>query len=208
MLAEHVAGRGVCDPAVLAAMRDVPREEFMRPDLRAFAYEDGPQPFHGGQTVSQPYIVAAMTELLRPQPEHLVLEIGTGSGYQAAVLARIVRHVYSVERLAELSACAAATLARLGVGNVSLHTGDGAEGWPAHAPYDGIVLTAAPEEVPPPLLAQLKPGGRLVAPVGPVYGVQELWLIEKAADGSLRERAVMGVRFVPMVSGPPAASER
>ena len=199
MMRVDIEGRGVRDPAVLAAMRAVPRHEFVPEDLLESAYADHPLPIGSGQTISQPYIVAAMTEFLQPAPHHVVLEVGTGSGYQAAVLARVVRHVYSIEILPELGERARRRLERLGVGNVTVRVGDGYRGWPEQAPFDGILVTCAPDHVPAPLVEQLRPGGRMVIPVGGEYAVQELVVLTKEADGSLSRERVMPVRFVPML---------
>lgn len=192
-------GKGALDPRVVAALRAVPRHEFVPDDLRRQAYDDGPLGIGYGQTISQPYLVAVMTDLLRLPPQARVLEIGTGSGYQAAVLALLARQVYSVELVAALARAAAERLARLGYANVEVRSGDGYYGWPEHAPYDGIVVTAAAPRVPAPLLEQLRPGARLVIPVGRPYAHQELVVIEKHADGSTRRLPIMGVSFVPLV---------
>ena len=189
----------VNDPAVLAAMAAVPRHLFVPPQYRDQAYEDFPLPIGHGQTISQPYIVALMTELARPSPADRVLEVGTGSGYQAAVISRLVARVFSVELVDPLAQSAAAVLRRLGYANVTVRSGDGYLGWPDEAPFDIILVTAAPEDVPAALVAQLKPGGRLVVPVGPVHDVQDLQLIEKDAAGRVSTRSVIPVRFVPMV---------
>jgi protein-L-isoaspartate(D-aspartate) O-methyltransferase len=196
MVEEQVRARGVHDPAVLAALEEVPRHLFVPEAERAEAYADYPLPIGAGQTISQPYIVGLMTELLGVDRGSKVLEIGTGSGYQAAVLARIAGEVYSMEIVPSLSAAAGRTLATLGYGNVHLRTGDGYRGWPEAAPFDAIVLTAAPPAVPAPLLAQLKPGGRMVVPVGVDW--QELRVLTKRADGTVETRDVLPVRFVPM----------
>jgi protein-L-isoaspartate(D-aspartate) O-methyltransferase len=198
MVREQIEARGVRDPRVLEALRAVPRHRFVPEAYRARAYEDGPLPIGHRQTISQPYIVAVMTELLRPQPGDRVLEIGTGSGYQAAVLARLVERVYSIEIVPELAAQARASLAELGVANVEVFAGDGYRGLPDRAPFDGVLLTAAPAEVPQPLLDQLAPGGRLVAPVG--TGDQELRVIERTPEG-IRTTRLFPVRFVPFVRG-------
>jgi protein-L-isoaspartate(D-aspartate) O-methyltransferase len=195
MVTAQIEGRGVRDPAVLAAMRRVPRHRFVPPALRRLAYEDHPLPIGLDQTISQPYIVALMTELCRPRPGMKVLEVGTGSGYQAAVLAEIVDTVHTIEILPELGRSADATLRQLGYRNVEVHIGDGFEGWPAAAPYDAIVVTAAPSSIPPPLLDQLAVGGRLVIPVGSMD--QELLVVTKTEQGVARE-SVIPVRFVPM----------
>ena len=185
-------------PAVIAAMGRVARHEFVPEALRASAYEDRPLPIGYGQTISQPYIVALMTDLLEPARGDKVLEVGTGSGYQAAVLAELGLEVYSIEIVPELGAQAAARFGRLGYGAVSARVGDGYHGWPEQGPFDGIVVTAAADHVPPPLVAQLKPGGRMVIPVGEPYRVQQLVLITKAEDGTLRTRQLLPVRFVPL----------
>ena len=198
MVRDTIAGRGVSNPAVLAAMREVPRHEFVPENVRRYAYADEPLPIGQDQTISQPYIVAAMTELILVGRDDNVLEIGTGSGYQAAVLARIVRHVYSIEIVPELGQTAAARLGRLGYTNVEVRIGDGYVGWPEHAPFDGIIVTAGADHVPEPLVAQLKAGGRMVIPVGPAQGVQSLLLIEKKPDGAIYTNNVMSVRFVPL----------
>jgi protein-L-isoaspartate(D-aspartate) O-methyltransferase len=186
---------------VLDAMRETPRHLFIPERVRHLAYEDQPVPIGGGQTISQPYIVAYMTELLDPDPSAIVLEIGTGSGYQAAILARLVKHVYTIEIVPELARWARQTLA--GYKNISVRQGDGYKGWPEQAPFDRIILTAAPPEVPQALIDQLKPGGRLVAPEGRSAFDQELVLIEKGQDGAVKRRPVLPVRFVPMVPGKP-----
>ncbi|MFO1190117.1 MAG: protein-L-isoaspartate(D-aspartate) O-methyltransferase [Alphaproteobacteria bacterium] len=196
-LTAHLTGRAVPSPVVVAALRAVPRHAFVPAAERRFAYENRPLPIGGGQTISQPFIVALMTDLLDPGPDHVVLEIGTGCGYQAAVLARIVRRVYSVEVVPELAAGAARRLAMLGYDSVAVRDGDGYGGWPEHAPYDGIIVTAGAADIPEPLLAQLKPGGRMVIPVDHgVYG-QVLLLVEKDANGHVRRRDVLPVAFVP-----------
>lgn len=198
MVEHDLKGRGIRDPAVLLAMREVPRHLFVPEELRDLAFADSPLPIGGGQTISQPYMVAAMTELLEPEPGDVVFEVGTGSGYQAAVLARIVKAVYTVEIVPELGATAAERLERLGVDNVSVRVGDGYAGWPEHAPFDGILVTCGAEDIPPPLINQLKPGARMIIPVGPHDRVQELVVVEKEADGRMTRRTVMPVRFVPM----------
>ena len=185
-------------PAVIAAMDRVERHEFVPEALRALAYEDRPLPIGYGQTISQPYIVALMTDLLEPAAGDRVLEIGTGSGYQAAVLAELGLEVYSIEIVPELGDEAAARLDRLGYDKVATRVGDGYDGWPERALFDGLVVTAAAGHVPPPLIEQLKPGGRMVIPVGEPFRVQRLVLITKAADGSLRSRQLLPVRFVPL----------
>ena len=198
MVREQIAGRGIRDPRVVDAMRQVPRHLFIPAAERAHAYDDGPVPIGQGQTISQPYIVALMTELVRPQPGDRVLEVGTGSGYQAAVLARLVAHVYTVELEDTLARSATAVLRELKYENITVRTGDGYGGWPEHAPFDIVIVTAAPEQVPQPLIDQLKPGGRLIVPVGPRYSVQQLQLIEKDASGATRTTNVSPVMFVPL----------
>jgi protein-L-isoaspartate(D-aspartate) O-methyltransferase len=191
-------GRGRLDEAVLEALRAVPRHAFVPLPYRPFAYQNRPLPIGHGQTISQPYIVAIMTDLLDPQPGDRVLELGTGSGYQAAVLARLVAQVYSIEIVAPLAETATERLARLGYANVSVRQGDGYFGWPEHAPFDAIVVTAAASHVPPPLVAQLKPGGRMIIPVGSYFLTQQLVLITKQDDGSVTTRQLLPVAFVPL----------
>jgi protein-L-isoaspartate(D-aspartate) O-methyltransferase len=195
MVEDQIAARGIHDPRVLAALREVPRHEFVPPALRAFAYEDHPLPIGHDQTISQPFIVAAMTELAELEPGDKVLEIGTGSGYQAAVLAALVGEVYSIEIVEPLAHSARQTLARLGVENVHVRAGDGFRGWPEQAPFDAILVTAAPPEVPAPLKQQLALGAKLVIPVG--TDEQELRVVTRTRDG-FEERTVLAVRFVPM----------
>lgn len=204
MVRRQIEDRGITDARVLAAMRQVPRHLFMPEEVRSAAYEDSPVPIGYGQTISQPYIVAYMTDLLEPRATDTVLEIGTGSGYQAAVLARLVKHVYSIEIVPQLARTATATLKQLGYDNVTVRLGDGYKGWPEQAPFDRIILTAAPPELPQALVDQLKPGGRLLAPVGRTVFDQELMVIEKDRDGKVTRRGVLPVRFVPMVKPAPA----
>ena len=187
------------DRRVREALLRVPRHLYVPPDQQAYAYENRPLPIGHGQTISQPYIVALMTDLLQLRREDRVLEIGTGSGYQAAVLGELVRNVYTIEIVAPLAAEARERLARLGYRNVEVRTGDGYKGWEEQAPFDAIMVTAGADEVPPPLVRQLKPGGRMVIPVGAAETVQYLTLIEKQADGSVRSRRVIPVRFVPFM---------
>jgi protein-L-isoaspartate(D-aspartate) O-methyltransferase len=198
MVEMQIQDRGVTDRRVLAAMGSTPRHLFVDSNEMAYAYEDRPLSIGHGQTISQPYIVALMTELVRPSPTDRALEIGTGSGYQAAVLARLVSHVHTIEIVPVLAREAEERLRRLECKNVTVHAGDGYAGLPEEAPFDVIVVTAAPDQVPEPLLRQLKPGGRLVVPVGSRYAVQELQLIEKEPSGSLRTTRVATVRFVPL----------
>lgn len=196
MVKTQIEARGVKDPPTLAAMRKVPRHKFIGDDQLADAYDDGPLPIGYGQTISQPYIVAYMTELVNPKPGHTVLEIGTGSGYQAAVLAEIVKQVYTMEIIEPLGKQAAARLKQLNYKNIEVKIADGYDGWKEHAPYDAIIVTAAAEYIPPPLKDQLKDGGRMVIPVGSPYVTQQLMLIEK--NGSkYKTRSMMPVRFVP-----------
>jgi len=191
-------GRERFSDAVMRAIGKVERHRFVPPAYAASAYRNHPLPIGKGQTISQPYIVALSTDLLDPQPGHVVLEIGTGSGYQAAVLAEIVRQVYSIEIVEDLGREAAQRLASLGYRNVEMRVGDGYRGWPEHAPFDGILVTAAAPYVPAPLVEQLKPGGRMVIPVEGRFGQQELLLIEKLADGTTTRKVVLPVRFVPL----------
>ena len=199
MVKTQIESRGVKDEDVLSVMRDVPRHLFIDESLWPKAYSDGPLPIGHGQTISQPYIVAFMTELLRPDTHHMVLEIGTGSGYQAAVLAKLVHHVYTIEIVPELGRNAKATLKRLGYDNISVRVGDGYKGWPEEEPFDRIIVTAAPEKVPEALVDQLKPGGRMVLPVGPRWWGQDLLVIEKDERGKVVRKNTIPVRFVPMV---------
>jgi protein-L-isoaspartate(D-aspartate) O-methyltransferase len=201
MVREQLLARDIADSSVLDAMRRVPRHRFVPPSEQRHAYRDTPLPLSHGQTISQPYIVALMTQLVRPRPKDRVLEVGTGSGYQAAVLAELVEHVYTIEIEADLARTSAERLRELGYDNVTVRHGDGYLGWPEHAPFDIIVATAAPEEVPQPLLDQLNAGGRMVVPVGPTYSIQELRLIEKHDDGKFTTRTIAPVRFVPMRRG-------
>jgi protein-L-isoaspartate(D-aspartate) O-methyltransferase len=196
--AEHLEQRGIRDPEVLRAMRSVPRHEFVPRELVEFAYDDRPLDIGFGVTISQPYIVAAMTQLLDVSKHHRVLEIGTGSGYQAAVLSSLAGEIFSVEVLLELARRASEKLWRCGYRNVHVRHGDGYKGWPEESPFDRIILTAAPSEVPQPLTDQLAIGGSLVAPIGE-DDRQHLVVLEKLADGSLRRRAVFPVVFVPMI---------
>jgi protein-L-isoaspartate(D-aspartate) O-methyltransferase len=198
MVREQIAGRGIRDPRVIEAMRRVPRHSFIPAAERSRAYDDSPVPIGQGQTISQPYIVALMTELVRPQPDDRVLEIGTGSGYQAAVLAGLVKHVYTIELEETLARSAAAALRELQLENITVRTGDGYGGWPEHAPFDIVIVTAAPERIPQPLIDQLRPGGRLIVPVGPRFTVQQLQLLEKDANGSVKTTEVSPVMFVPL----------
>ncbi len=199
MLSEHLIGRGIADPAVLSAMALVPREEFVPPDLFEFAYDDYPLPIGEGQTISQPYIVAYMTEALELTKEDSVLEIGTGSGYAAAILSRIAGAVYSVERLGHLAQSAVERFRMLGYRNISVLEGDGTLGWPEHAPYNAIVVTAGAPEIPKPLLEQLAVDGRLVIPVGPDPYLQNLLRVRRTATNDYTREDLCPVRFVPLV---------
>ncbi|MBJ6802643.1 protein-L-isoaspartate(D-aspartate) O-methyltransferase [Geomonas propionica] len=199
MLSQHLAGRGVVDQAVLKAMREVPREAFLPPGMEYLAYDDGPLPIQEGQTISQPYIVAYMVEALELQGGERVLEIGTGSGYAAAVLSLCAAQVFTVERIPSLSHLAAERLRELGYGNVTVHLGDGTLGWQEHAPYDAIVVTAGAPEVPEELERQLAPGGRLVIPVGPTPHLQDLVRVRRDRSGSLHRETLCAVRFVPLI---------
>jgi protein-L-isoaspartate(D-aspartate) O-methyltransferase len=190
--------RPAFSPQVMAAIGKVPRHRLVPPDQVPYAYENRPLPIGHGQTISQPYIVALMTDLLDPRPTDVVLEVGTGSGYQAAVLAELVAKVYTIEILEPIGKRAAADLAALGYRNVVTRIGDGYNGWPEAAPFDGILVTAAAPDVPKPLLEQLKPGGRLVIPVGGQWQVQDLQVIEKKPDGATVTRRTIPVRFVPL----------
>jgi len=203
----HMIGRDAFAARVMQAMADVPREKFVPANLRGAAFENGPLPIGHGQTISQPYIVALMTDLLEPQADQRILEIGTGSGYQTAVLSRLCAMVYTVEVVRELGEAALERLQALGYDNVRSRIGNGHDGWPEHAPYDGIIVTAAAAFVPPALIEQLRPAGRLVIPVGEPYGYQNLQLLEKDAGGEVRTRTILGVAFVPLVdsAGEPAS---
>lgn len=196
-----LTGRSHLAPCVMDAMAAVPRERFVPDEVRTCAHYNGPLPIGCGQTISQPFIVALMTDLLAPRPDHVVLELGTGSGYQAAVLSRVVRRVYSMEIVDALAAPAAERLTALGCDNVEVRAGDAYFGWPEHAPYDGIMLTAAATHLPPPLLDQLAPGGHLVAPLGPAHGFQELVVLSKDSSGMTTTRRILGVSFVPVTGG-------
>ena len=192
------SGLGEFSAQVLDAMNKVPRHLFVPESVRPYAYEDRPLPLGEGQTISQPFIVALMTELLQVDGASRVLEIGTGSGYQAAVLSEITDQVFSIEIIKELGEQAGETLKQLHYDNVQVRIGDGFEGWPIHAPFDAIMVTAAGIDIPPPLLDQLKPGGRLVLPLGPRDGYQVLKVIQKSRDNEISEIDIMGVRFVPL----------
>jgi protein-L-isoaspartate(D-aspartate) O-methyltransferase len=199
MVEQQIAARDVSDPAVIDAMRSVPRHRFVPDVPPELAYADRPLPIGHDQTISQPYIVARMTQLLRPKSTDRVLEIGTGSGYQAAVLATIVDSVFTIEIIPELAQTARTRLDTLGYDNAVVRTGDGYKGWPDRAPFDAIVVTAAPEAIPPPLIDQLAPGGRMIVPVGPTGGTQQLTLVTKSTNGAVSKRTLTPVRFVPFL---------
>jgi len=201
MVSTQIRDMGVADRDVLRTMESVPRHAFVPSEYLDRAYGDHPLPIGYGQTISQPYIVAVMTELLDPDPTDRVLEVGTGSGYQAAILADLVAEVYTIEIVPELCAQAGERLDALGYENVHTLCGDGYYGWEEHAPYDGIIVTCAPDHIPQPLVNQLADGGRMVIPVGPPGSYQVLWLIERDGD-EIRSERVMGVVFVPLTGGP------
>jgi protein-L-isoaspartate(D-aspartate) O-methyltransferase len=200
--AADALGRDHIDPRVLAVMNEVPRHQFVSDRYEDQAYGDRPLPIGHGQTISQPFIVALMTDMLEGGPDAVVLEIGTGSGYQAAVLAHLVQDVHTIEIIPELAGAAEERLGRLGYANVQSYTGDGYYGVPDAAPFDAIMVTAAAQQVPPPLIQQLKPGGRMVIPVGGGFNLQHLMLVEKDAAGRVRTRQTLPVRFVPLTRGP------
>ena len=201
MVERHIAGEGIKDSATLHAMRAVPRHEFVPARLRDEAYQNHPLPIGLGQTISQPYIVGFMTELVRPRPGMRVLEVGTGSGYQAAVLAATGAEVFTIEIFRAHADSARSRLERLGHRGVTVRHGHGHHGWAEAAPFDAVLVTAAAGHIPPALTRQLRPGGRMVIPVGSVYGAQYLILVEKDAKGALRTRNLLPVAFVPMLSG-------
>jgi len=196
MVRQDLAGRDITDRRVLEAMAKVPRHRFVPDGLADQAYDDFPLPIGHGQTISQPYIVALMTQLVRPKPESRALDVGTGSGYQAAVLAELCKEVYSIEIVKPLADEAKKRLAEEGYKNVTVRAGDGYRGWPEKAPFDVIIVAAAPDHVPQPLVDQLAPGGRLVIPVGNFF--QDLLLVEKGADGTVHRKSIIAVMFVPM----------
>ena len=202
MVERQIRERGVVNERVLEVMRTVPRERFVPPDAARRAYEDTPLAIGFGQTISQPYIVAYMTEALDVQPMHRVLEIGTGSGYQAAVLGQLAREVYTIEIVSGLARTASSVLAELGYSNVHVRQGDGYAGWPEQAPFDRVIVTAAPDEIPQPLIDQLAPGGRLVIPVGSQGETQWMTIVDRTASGVV-ERRTIPVQFVPFTRGKP-----
>lgn len=197
MVNEQIIVRGVTDQNVLKVLETTPRHQFVPAEIAKYAYDDSPLPIGEGQTISQPYIVAFMTEILEMDSSHKVLEIGTGSGYQAAVLSPLVKQVYSIEIVKTLANRADSTLKKLGYKNINVLWGDGYKGWPEEAPFDRIIGTAAPAEIPPALIEQLKPGGKMVLPVGTKW--QELVVVTKSHSGSISKKTVLPVRFVPMV---------
>jgi len=196
---KDMIGKDRLDPRVMMAMAKVPRDDFVPHKLKGAAFVDGPLPIGHGQTISQPYIVALMSDLLGTEPDHVVLEIGTGSGYQTAVLSLLCVTVYSMDLIEELTEVAGERLTQLGCTNVHVRSGNGYQGWPEHAPYDGIIVTAAATHVPGALIDQLKPGGRLVIPVGQPHMRQELLLLSKDLQGHTNVRDILGVAFVPMI---------
>ena len=200
MVKQQIMARGIEDPRVLEAMRKVPRHLFVPEKYRAFSYRDHPLPIGQGQTISQPYIVAFMTEALDLKPDEKVLEIGTGSGYQAAILAELVKEVYTIEIVEKLGKRARQTLEMLGYKNIHVKIGDGYMGWPEKAPFDAVIVTCAPERIPEALVQQLNDGGRMIIPVGKAGAIQELVKAVKK-KGKLKKKEVMRVRFVPMVKG-------
>ncbi|HIA86551.1 MAG TPA: protein-L-isoaspartate(D-aspartate) O-methyltransferase [Candidatus Marinimicrobia bacterium] len=199
MIENQIIDRGVSDERVIKAMNDVPRHLFVKESLRDLAYADGPLPIGHNQTISQPYIVAYMTEILQPDTHHIVLEVGTGSGYQAAILSKLVNHVYSIEIIPELGKEAANRLDKLGYDNVTVKIGDGYNGWEEHAPFDRIIVTAAPEQIPKKLVDQLKSGGLMVLPVGKTSFGQDMRVVKKDRTGQVTTQETIPVRFVPMI---------
>lgn len=197
---EDYTGRSALDERVMDAIEQVPRHEFVPEAAQAMAYQNRPLPIGHGQTISQPYIVALMTDLLKLQSHHVVLEVGTGSGYQAAVLSVLADRVFTIEIIPALADSARATLARLAFNNVVVRAGDGYQGWPEHAPFDAIIVTAG-GDIPPKLVEQLRPGGRMIIPVGDSGSAQYLTLLEKTLEGSIESRRVLPVRFVPLIGG-------
>jgi protein-L-isoaspartate(D-aspartate) O-methyltransferase len=197
-----ILGKNALDERVIEVMARVPRDAFVPADLQHEAFINGPLPIGHGQTISQPYIVALMTDMLAIEPEHTILEIGTGSGYQAAILSRLCKQVYTMERIAALSERAAARFRKLKYSNIETTIGNGCEGWPEHAPYDGIIVTAAASQIPEALIEQLKPGGNLVIPVGADFMNQELMLVKKDEQGEIDVNGALGVVFVPLVNKP------
>ncbi|WP_262963846.1 protein-L-isoaspartate(D-aspartate) O-methyltransferase [Methylobacter psychrophilus] len=197
-LTRHFINKKVLDDRVMAAMKKVPRQAFLPADLRYCAYENSPVPIGSGQTISQPYMVALMSDLLSTKPSDVILEIGTGSGYQSAILSQLVQQVYSMEIIENLVTTASRRLDELGYNNIDIRQGDGYFGWPEHAPYDGIIVTAAAPHIPQPLIDQLAEGARLIIPVGLPYSYQELMVVEKKAHAEIETRKILGVSFVPL----------
>jgi protein-L-isoaspartate(D-aspartate) O-methyltransferase len=202
----RMIGRDALDTRVMDAMARVPRDAFVPEHLKSLAFENGPLPIGHGQTISQPYIVALMTDLLAPQPAHTVLEIGTGSGYQTAVLSLLCRRVYTMDLIPVLVEAADRRLRRLGYTNIESRSGNGYHGWPEHAPYDGIIVTAAASDIPEALVDQLKPGGRMAIPVGLSYMPQELILLTRDSEGRIESRVILDVAFVPLVDEEPGSN--
>ena len=198
MVNQQIAGRGIYDQSVLQAMRDVPRHLFVPEKRKSLAYGDFPLPIGYGQTISQPYIVALMTELLKPEKDDIALEVGTGSGYQATVLSRIVKRVYTIEIITPLGKAAEKRLENMGYKNIIVKIADGYFGWEQYAPFDCIIVTAASDHIPPPLIKQLKNGGKMAIPVGMPFQVQKLMLVEKSEQGEIRIKNLLPVRFVPL----------
>ena len=199
MIENQIIDRGVSDERVIKAMNDVPRHLFVKESLRDLAYADGPLPIGHNQTISQPYIVAYMTEILQPDTHHIVLEVGTGSGYQAAILSKLVNHVYSIEIIPELGKEATSRLDKLGYDNVTVKIGDGYNGWEEHSPFDRIIVTAAPEQIPKKLVDQLKSGGLMILPVGKTSFGQDMRIVKKDRTGQVTTQETIPVRFVPMI---------
>lgn len=197
----EMTGRSKFSERVMSTLKDVDRKEFVPAHYQQRAYDNGPLPIGYGQTISQPYIVALMTDLLDLTPESVVLEVGTGSGYQAAILSRLAKQVYSLERVCPLAEAARERFARLGYDNIEVRCANGYSGWQETGPFDAIIVTAAASAIPPALVEQLKPGARMVIPVGPAYGYQELMLVTRDAKGKTRTRKILGVAFVPLVDG-------
>ena len=200
-ITRRMIGRDRLDSRVMDVMRKVPREQFVPPELKYAAFDNGPLPIGYQQTISQPYIVALMTDLLQLKEDHVVLEIGTGSGYQTAILSQLCQQVYTIEVISALSVEAQRRFEKLGYDNIEAKTGNGYLGWSEHAPYDGIIVTAAADHIPEAFIEQLKPGGRMVIPVGLPYRYQELVLVEKDADGNTEMKDILGVAFVPLIGG-------
>ncbi|WP_419175342.1 protein-L-isoaspartate(D-aspartate) O-methyltransferase [Desulfosediminicola sp.] len=193
-----LTGRSALRPEVMDAMASVPRHQFVASDLRPYAYSNGPLPIGNGQTISQPFIVALMTDLLCPEPDDVMLEVGAGCGYQAAVLSLLIHQLYTIEIIPSLASDAAQRLKKLGYHNVEVRQGDGYHGWPEHAPFDGIIVTAAASHIPNPLQEQLRPGGKLVIPVGLPYHTQQLMVLKKESDRSFIQNDILSVAFVPL----------